>query len=212
LPNLRCTIGGHCPARDLSPFDFINLGCFIASMQFLLEIIRHTPPWVFGILVVLIVLGVQQLRDRHVSRGRLLILPLAMAALSLTGLIQGFGWNPVAFVSWAAGIAVAVAINEFVLRAPGGVRTAATGGPYLVKGSWTPMILMLAIFITRYVFAVMLALHPERRADIAFIAASAGSLGVLSGIFTARAARIWRTKPEQANVGDAGSNSGRTVA
>ena len=169
-------------------------------MQFLLEIIQHTPPWVFGILVVLIFLGLQQLRDRRVSRVRLLILPLAMAVLSLTGLARGIGWNPVAFCSWGAGMATAAVINELLFRAPSGVRAEATGGPFLVKGSWTPMIIMLAIFITRYVFAVMLALHPERRADSAFIAASASSLGLLSGIFAARALHIWRTKPAAASA------------
>src|SRR5262249_49388247 len=105
-------------------------------MQFLLEIIRHTPPWVFGLLVILVFLGVQQLRDRCVSRGRLLILPLAMVALSLTGLAQSLGWNPVAFGCWAAGMAAAVGINELLFRIPRGVRAEATGGPFLVKGSW----------------------------------------------------------------------------
>ena len=182
-------------AHIVSPLDVITPFFSTLHMQFLVEIIRHTPPWVFGILVVLIFLGIQQLRDRRLSRGRLLILPLAMAALSLTGLLQGLGWSPIAFCSWVAGMATAAVLNEFLLRAPGGVRAEATGGPFLVKGSWTPMILMLAIFITRYVFAVILALHPERRADSAFVAASAGSLGLLSGMFAARALWIWRTKP-----------------
>ncbi len=164
-------------------------------MQFLLEIIRRTPPWVFGILALLIVLGVQQSRERRVSRGRVLILPLVMAAFALFGLSQGFGWNPVALACWAAGMVVAVAANEFLLHSPRGVRAEAADGPYLVPGSWVPMILMMVIFVSRYVFAVTLAMHSERREDAAFVAGSAGVFGLLSGIFAARALRIWRTKP-----------------
>ena len=175
-------------------------GLIVSAMEFLLEIIRRTPPWVWGILVLLVVLGVQQGRERRVSRARLLILPLAMAAFALFSLVRGLGWNPVALAGWAAGMGVAVAANEFLLRSPRGVRAEAAGGPWIVPGSWTPMILMMWIFLARYAFAVTLAMHPERSADATFVAASAGLFGLLSGIFAARAIRIGRTTPAEVSL------------
>ena len=162
-------------------------------MQYLTEIIRRTPLYVFGILAGLIILGVQQMRERRVSRGRLLILPLVMVAFSVFGIALSFGWNPIALASWAAGLGIALLANEFI-RAPRGVRAVAAEGPFVVPGSWVPLALMMVIFFSRYAFAVMLAMRPERGASTVFVAASAGSLGLCSGIFAARAARIWRTK------------------
>ena len=50
-----------------------------------IEIIRHTPPYVWVILAVLILLGSLQLRDHHLSRARLAVAPIAMALYSLWG-------------------------------------------------------------------------------------------------------------------------------
>jgi hypothetical protein len=49
----------------------------------LAEIVKGTPPWVWVLLAGLIALGAVQLRDREMSRARLLALPLAMVLLSL---------------------------------------------------------------------------------------------------------------------------------
>ena len=44
------------------------------------QILTHTPLWVFGLFFGLVYLGYLQSRTRQVSRGRLIVLPLAMLA------------------------------------------------------------------------------------------------------------------------------------
>ncbi len=47
------------------------------------QILTHTPLWVFALFFGLVYLGYLQSRTRQVSRGRLIVLPLAMLAWSL---------------------------------------------------------------------------------------------------------------------------------
>ena len=57
---------------------------------------------------------------------------------------------------------------------------------FQLPGSWQPMVLMMAIFCTRYVAGVVLALHPELTRDTATAALVASIYGALSGVFIGR--------------------------
>lgn len=75
----------------------------------LLDILARTPVWVFAVFLVLLALGYQQSRTRTVSRQRFLLLPVAMMALSLYGVVSAFGVALVPLLAWvmgAGGVAV----------------------------------------------------------------------------------------------------------
>lgn len=55
------------------------------------EIVRHTPIWVFFLFAALLGIGALQLRDRQVSMGRMLALPVAAAVMGFMGVITAFG-------------------------------------------------------------------------------------------------------------------------
>src|SRR5439155_15157054 len=59
-----------------------------AMITMLLQIVQHTPVWVWGLLAGLVALGVSQARDREVSLARITILPLVMLALSFSGVVS----------------------------------------------------------------------------------------------------------------------------
>jgi hypothetical protein len=156
----------------------------------ILEILQRTPVWVFFLFALLVYLGFQQSSTRTVSPPRLAILPAALLALSLHGVISAFGASPLALGAWSAALA-ASALLISLFRFPKGIIREA--GAFKVPGSWVPFALMMIIFFTRYAIAVSLARDPSLRQAAGFIAAVAVSYGLPTGYFVARTVNILRT-------------------
>ena len=151
------------------------------------QVLLHTPPWVWGVLALLIGLGIMQLRARGASRARLAIAPVALGALSLWGAVSAFGWQPAVLAAWLAGVGSAFAINA-ALRWPRQVER--RGSAFVVPASAWPLVLMMAIFILRYVVNVALVLNPAGAHEASFALPMSLLYGALSGLFAARAWRI----------------------
>jgi hypothetical protein len=151
-------------------------------------ILQHTPFWVWGIFVLLLVLGLLQTRARNVSRALVFVLPLVMIPLSFSTIATTFGIKPLPVIAWGAGIVASLALNSFVFRAPAGVRY--QSGKFEVPGSWIPLILMMTIFLARFVIGVTRAVNPSLVATDAFVAIVGAILGFCSGLFAARAIKI----------------------
>lgn len=146
------------------------------------QIISHTPLYVWAILALLVQRGVSASRDREVSVGKLCVIPLVMAALSLQGIASAFGMHGVAPLAWLAG-ALAAAALQWRMGAPAGVTADAARGTLRQPGSWTPLALMLSIFCMKYALAVSLAMTPGLRHAPLFTLAVCALYGVFSGVF-----------------------------
>ena len=59
----------------------------------ILDMLRHTPFWVWAVLAKLVVLGLWQTRARRIGRGRVTLLPLVMIGLSFGGVLSSFGFG-----------------------------------------------------------------------------------------------------------------------
>jgi hypothetical protein len=162
------------------------------GLAMIIDILRHTPPWVFVVLALLVVLGVRRLRANALHPRQLLILPVVMTALSAFGLWQVFGANTVAVAAWIAVFAAALAVG-WSLSAQDGVQYSATTNRIHVPGSALPLVLMMTIFFLRYGVAVSLAIDPALRTQTFFVAAVGAAYGCSSGCFAARALRTWRS-------------------
>ena len=158
----------------------------------IVDILRHTPVWVFGILAALVVLGIQRMRTRDITIRQLVALPAAMALLSAFGLWQSFGPSAAAAGGWLVAIAAASLIGR-ALPVQDRVQYSPAKRRIRVPGSWVPLVLMMTIFFLRYVAAVSLAMHPTLRTDALFGAAIGVAYGLSSGIFAARALRTWNS-------------------
>lgn len=161
--------------------------------QMLLPILNRTPPWVWGLLAALALLGLSQLRARSVSLARVAVLPVAMTALSVWGTASAFG-SPPQFTSvllaWFAAMALAVAIAA-PMAPPTGARYDAGSRTFALPGSWVPMLLILGIFLTKYVVGVELAMQPGLARDADYARVTGALYGLFSGTFIGRAARLW---------------------
>jgi hypothetical protein len=156
-------------------------------MSFLLG----APPWVWGLLAALIALGVSQSLPRAVSLRRAAAMPVAMVVLSLYGVATGFPTQPLALAAWAAGLAGAL----WTARATGawaGMRWSALERRVLVPGSWWPMLLMLAIFATKFAVGAMRAGQLAAAQEPLFAVAVGLACGGASGAFLARGLAMWK--------------------
>ena len=159
----------------------------------IIEILTHTPLWVYGLFVGLIFVGWQQTRERYVKQPTLLILPLGMLALSFFGATSSFGYSLTIMLLWLAGVLSSTIIG-LLLFSTSSASYQAQSASFKVPGSWWPMIFIMAIFFTKYTVGVLTSIKPELFANAALVLSLAAFYGILSGTFIARAIRVLKVK------------------
>ncbi len=151
----------------------------------LINIITHTPVWVFVLLLALIVLGLLQTRTRSIPPARALALPVAMLFLSAYGVLSSFGFQALTMTTWLVTMAALTALTAArvntgrLARDPSSRRLA-------VPGSWLPLAMMLAMFAAKYVVGAGVAISPALAGDPGFQFASCAIFGVINGVLIGR--------------------------
>ena len=153
------------------------------------QILIHTPIWVYGLFIILVVFGLQQTRSRHVNSVLAYLLPLGMIALSLAGINSSFGIKPVPITMWALGLLTVSAIGFKFFR-DDRVTFSRSNRSFFIPGSWTPFFVIMAIFFTKYVFAVMNAMDSKTATGNTFAAVLSLAYGCFSGYFSSRAINL----------------------
>ena len=156
--------------------------------EFISQVLKGTPVWVWAILVALIGLGVNQLRTRVVSRYSGLIAPVIFLFVGL----MAAGRGPMGLSVWALTLLATAAFTFLVWQPTGGARYDASIDRLNLPGSLIPMLIMLAIFLLNYVINVTLAINPVLRSELAWQVGPAIILGALSGVFFGRALTLFR--------------------
>ena len=157
----------------------------------LVQIITHTPYWVFGLFALLLWLGGKQLRAGQVSLVRVAVMPVAMAGLSVYGVWSAFGGTPLAALAWALAL-LAVCALALLLSPATGARYHPESRSFSMPGSALPLALMMGIFFTKYAMGVALVMHPGLAQDAAVALPVSALYGAFSGGFVARALRLWQ--------------------
>jgi uncharacterized protein YneF (UPF0154 family) len=71
---------------------------------------------------------------------------------------------------------------------------------FTLPTSWVPLLLILGIFLTKYIVGVELAMRPALARDDQYTLVVSVIYGLFSGIFIGRAARLWRLALRSASV------------
>ncbi|HTD04808.1 MAG TPA: DUF6622 family protein [Undibacterium sp.] len=161
------------------------------------QIIIHTPIWVWAILAFLIYRGVLASKDRELGLRAIFVIPLVMLALSMQGIAGSFGFNSVSAGNWLAGVLAGSALswklvnerNVTILPHKPGV---------LYRGSWGPMLLMMAIFLIKYCVNVMVAMNGQLHRDTVFVALVCLAYGLCNGLFLGKMLRVLAMYKQQA--------------
>ena len=165
-----------------------------------MQILTNTPKWVFVLFVALVWMGFKQMLPRRVGLNRMTIMPLAMTSLSLYGVTSAFGDSPQALLTWLAGAAVAFTLN-FQLRSASQITYDAASRSFQMPGSVVPMALFMGIFFTKYAVGISLGMQPSLAHNSSFALSIGALYGAFSGIFLARAAKLWRIALAQGKAG-----------
>jgi hypothetical protein len=150
-------------------------------------IVAQIPPWVFAIFAGLLFLGIRQSRTRLVAPNTSSIVALAMLALSLYGVVAAFGVSALPLAAWALGVSLCAAFGRS-LFGPRGLQRAESA--VRMPGSWLPLVLMMGIFLAKFVLGFATAVHHPVVAQPWFPVLSSLAFGLLSGAFTARALAV----------------------
>lgn len=155
----------------------------------IIQILAHTPIWVYPLFLLLLVFGFIQTRTRNVRRIPALLLPASMSALSLAGIISSFGLTTIPLAAWGTALTMATAVGYTFFRDTR-LHSNATDGTFLMPGSWVPLVVMMAIFFTKYLYAVMNAFNPEIFSTPIFIGTLSAVYGLFSGYFSSRTVNL----------------------
>ena len=153
------------------------------------QIIAKTPVWVWGLLAFLIYRGFMASIDRVTTLRSAFIIPAVMLALSIQGIAATFGADPLAAPIWLGFVFAGTALTWSLVDASR-ISADPAKGTVRQPGSWTPMMLMMGIFLTKYVVTATLAMHPEFKQQAMFTAGVCALYGVFNGIFIGRLLRI----------------------
>jgi hypothetical protein len=157
--------------------------------QVIAQILTHTPIWVYGLLIALIIFGIQQARSRTVNAVLAYFLPFGMIALSLAGINSSFGIQPTSLAMWAIGLLLMTGIGFKYFR-DDRVTFNRSSRVFFIPGSWVPFFVIMAIFLSKYLFGVMRALNADILSNPAFVATLSFAYGCFSGYFSSRALNL----------------------
>lgn len=160
----------------------------------LIQILTHTPAWVFALFALLAWLGGKQLVAGSTHLARVAAMPVAMVALAVYGVAGAFGRSAAGALALAGWGLAAVAALAVVVRLPlhPAVRYDPSSRRFFQPGSWVPLALMMGIFATKYSVGVLLAMHPELARQAGFATGISTLYGLFSGVFAGRALRLCR--------------------
>lgn len=163
------------------------------------ELLAHTPIWVFGLLAVLIVLGVQQMFDRTVSVTAAFILPVAMVVWSFVGVGLSFGFAFITLAVWLVSLCLCAGFLYRLLPVRG-VSFDAEKRKFHISGSKLPFVIIMALFFTKYAYGAMSAQNVAFIRDDAVVYAFCAMYGAYSAFFVARAMRFIRVRASKVNA------------
>ncbi|MGR6467578.1 DUF6622 family protein [Rhizobium sp. PAMB 3182] len=131
-------------------------------MQMPIDILTHTPSWVWLVLALLVFRGLKRTKTREVSQNSLILLPAILTLLALRRLVMA-GFDADVLSGTAAGIILAFVILLSIKPARQTRRL--PNGKLLLQGEWLSLGLLLVIFAVNYVDGVLTAIGPAAAAS-----------------------------------------------
>jgi hypothetical protein len=149
------------------------------------QLLTHTPVWVWLLLAGLCFIGFQQTKTRQLSLQRLIILPFVMLALSLLSLKNSFGLQTTVYFCWILSLVISTCLVS--MHRSSAIGSYDEGSQLItVRGSWLPFMLILGMFVTRYILNAGLAMQAELAQQSVFSLSIATAFGLFNGAFLGR--------------------------
>jgi hypothetical protein len=160
-------------------------------METIVQILTHTPWWVFLLFAFLVSRGIRAFKPAEVSPVQLAIVPAVFMIWGLAGLAERYGLDLGAFALWLAALAIGAAIGAAILRGAA-LKGDRTRGIIHRPADFTVLPLILVAFLSKYALAVTGAMSPEIASAAGFRIADLGVGGLFAGIFVGKFATYLR--------------------
>ena len=163
-------------------------------MSAIVNIIGHTPVWVFPLIVVVLWLGSVNLRERNVPLRSLLVFPAVMLVLSIGNSIGTSAGPLMALGTWLFSAAIGAAVGWYLTQRPRGIepKIEPKSGQIIVPGSVIPLLVCVALITLRYAFGYLYGRYPDLRADQNYALALIAGGALLGGVLLGRYGRLGR--------------------
>lgn len=161
------------------------------------NILAHTPLYVWALLAFLLYRGMAAMRDRESSLFKLALLPVAMLLLTLSGMDGHTALGEGVWAVWASA-ALSGAILTWKALGDGAYVANRAVGTIFQRGSKVPLMLMIAIFSSKYAVGVFSAMHADAHQSLLFMGVTTCLFGLFNGVFLGRLARClaaWSRQP-----------------
>ena len=163
----------------------------------LLEILVHTPFYVWPLLALLVWGGVKSRKTHTVSWKAISVMPAVMFMWSFYTVATRYA--PVFLFLWAFSLGVGIWLGILTTRKLA-LQFDRQKKTIEIPGNWTPLILSLSIFFLRYLLGAFYGLHPECQGNL-FLMALENLATVISGILLGRLVGFWhRSKKENSQI------------
>lgn len=154
-------------------------------MTTILQMLTGTPWWVYLLLAYLIIIGVKASKTRIVPLKKLLIVPVLFILLSIHTLLTSFEITAFSLASWLVATLIGISLGWFFIYR----LNLAVDKPHLLiqtPGTWSTLLIIIIIFMTKYYFAYELAIAPQLIKNDIFEFSLLAISGVCSGFFVGR--------------------------
>ncbi|MDF1654858.1 MAG: hypothetical protein P1U34_07055 [Coxiellaceae bacterium] len=162
-------------------------------METIKGFIVGTPWWVYLLFIYLVYIGFKASKDRIVSIYKMLLLPIIFGWLAIDTIMQDFTVDTWAVLAFIVSLAIFTLLGYLhVIK----MKCSIDLEHKLVKspGTWSVLIIVLIIFVSKYYFGYQLAVDPSivhnRHFEMTYIAVSAACIGYLLGKVLAYARKM----------------------
>jgi hypothetical protein len=157
-------------------------------MSAIVNVIGHTPVWVFPLIVAVLWLGSINLRERNVSPRSLFVFPVVMLVMSIGNSIGTSAGPWTALAAWLFSAAIGAVIGWQLTQRPRAIEP--KSGRITLPGSAIPLLVCIAIIILRYAFGYLYGRYPDLRADENYALALIAGGALLGGVMLGRYGRL----------------------
>lgn len=156
-------------------------------MQSLIQILSHTPAWVYILLFYLVSRGVKAMKPAEVTPLKLAIVPALLTGWGLADLVRLYTISAANLVPWISALAAGSVVGWLLVK--GRVITVDRATGTLKRpADYTVLPLVLIAFTIKYSFGVLAAIDPQRLAEPSFRLLDLALSGILAGIFVGKLA------------------------
>ncbi len=154
--------------------------------QSIWDTIANTPWWVYVIFIFLLRAGLSATKPRTVPLRSFFVLPAILIPLSLINFFIDVNLTPTNVGMWLGALLVGILLGKVQFRLLR-IKAIPKEAKLHVPGSWSLLIVLLVIFLTRYYYGHEMAIDPDVLKQPKWMMAMFLAYGFFTGLFIGRA-------------------------